>query len=288
MTRSSVPHEPSFRQRIRTAYEQFSPSYRKVADFLLDEYRMAAFLNASGVAQQLNVDPATVVRFAQRLGYPGYPQLAREIQTVVRSELVAAFSPLETGEDEREMLRPHLHQVVEDIQRLLVVNKPESLLGLLDAIANARRVYLLAEGESCHIAALFKVQLYLAGVEAVVVGGGRVDQSLALLDATESDLAISLALDPPFSEVTSTVHAVQQRGIPTCAIVRNHSSAVARMAQQVIVAPQSVTHLNEPTFTQHTTALALLSAIAQLLMSKRTPKVSSTMEELRILWESLA
>ena len=69
--------DPLFRQRIRTAYDQFSPSYRKVADFLLDDYRTAAFLNASGVAQYLDVDPATVVRFAQRLGYPGYPGKGR-------------------------------------------------------------------------------------------------------------------------------------------------------------------------------------------------------------------
>ena len=100
----NIPQEPIFRQRIRAAYDHFSPSYCKVADFLLDEYRTAAFLNASGVAQHLNVDPATVVRFAQRLGYPGYPQLAREVQIAVRRELTAAFAPIEGVEDDEEAL----------------------------------------------------------------------------------------------------------------------------------------------------------------------------------------
>ena len=286
-TQDNVPQEPTFRQRIRAEYERFSPSYSKVADFLLDEYRTAAFLNASGVAQHLDVDPATVVRFAQRLGYPGYPQLAREIQVAVRHELTAAFTPHEGGEDDEESLRPVLYQAAEDIHRLLVVNTPENLQKFLDAVGNARRVYLLAEGESHHIAALFRSQLRLVGIEAIVVTGDRVEQSLALLGATEADLAISFALDPPISETTFAINAVQQRGIPTYAIVRSHSSAAARLAQKVIIAPQSGT-TDEPSFTQHITALTLLSAVTQLLRTQRNREVTSTTKDMLAWWESLA
>jgi DNA-binding MurR/RpiR family transcriptional regulator len=37
------------------------------------------------------VDPATVTRFAQRLGYAGYPELQREIQELVKEELKRAY-----------------------------------------------------------------------------------------------------------------------------------------------------------------------------------------------------
>ncbi len=48
-------------------------------------------MNGSMLSQRLDVDPATVTRFAQRLGYTGYPELLREIQELVKEELKAAY-----------------------------------------------------------------------------------------------------------------------------------------------------------------------------------------------------
>jgi DNA-binding MurR/RpiR family transcriptional regulator len=47
--------------------------------------------NQKRIAQRLEVDPATVTRFAQRLGYAGYPELLREVQELVKEELKAAY-----------------------------------------------------------------------------------------------------------------------------------------------------------------------------------------------------
>ena len=55
-------------QRIRSAYGDLSPSFRKIADFLLESYRDAAFLPASRVAARADVSESVVVRFAGALG----------------------------------------------------------------------------------------------------------------------------------------------------------------------------------------------------------------------------
>jgi DNA-binding MurR/RpiR family transcriptional regulator len=52
-----------------------SKSFARLADFLLDSYVEASFMTASELAQELNLDAATVVRFSQQLGYSGYPKL---------------------------------------------------------------------------------------------------------------------------------------------------------------------------------------------------------------------
>jgi DNA-binding MurR/RpiR family transcriptional regulator len=80
-----------FRERIAQHYERLGPNQKRIADFLTQEYREAAFMNGSGLSQRLEVDPATVTRFAQRLGYAGYPELRREIQELVKEELKAAY-----------------------------------------------------------------------------------------------------------------------------------------------------------------------------------------------------
>ena len=70
----------SYEDRIRHERTQMSKSFAKLADFLLDSYVEASFMTASELAQALNLDAATVVRFSQHLGYKGFPQLQREIR----------------------------------------------------------------------------------------------------------------------------------------------------------------------------------------------------------------
>jgi DNA-binding MurR/RpiR family transcriptional regulator len=80
-----------FKERIGQHYARLGRNQKRIADFLTQEYREAAFMNGSALSQRLDVDPATVTRFAQRLGYAGYPELQREIQELVKEELKAAY-----------------------------------------------------------------------------------------------------------------------------------------------------------------------------------------------------
>ncbi len=78
---------PTFKEIIRSNYGRLSPSYRRVADFLLDNYHEVAFMTATQLAHRVGVDTTTVVHFAQRLGYDGYPELLEEIRHTVRAEM---------------------------------------------------------------------------------------------------------------------------------------------------------------------------------------------------------
>ncbi|MGD2103837.1 MAG: hypothetical protein PVJ55_01830, partial [Anaerolineae bacterium] len=89
-----------FRERIQEKYDDLTPSFRKLADFMLQNQLDAAFMTATELADRLGVDAATVVRFAQELGYTGFRELSKEIQGVVRSELKASYTAdLDTAED---------------------------------------------------------------------------------------------------------------------------------------------------------------------------------------------
>ena len=81
-----------FREQIRKHYDHLSRSYRRVADFILSDYRTAAFMTAAALADAVDVDTTTVVRFAQRLGYPGFPELIEDIQEQVKLELSQTYA----------------------------------------------------------------------------------------------------------------------------------------------------------------------------------------------------
>lgn len=69
--------------RIRERMGDCTPSERKVARTLLAAYPVAGFETVAGLAGLAEVSGATVVRFAARLGYSGFPAF----QKALRSEL---------------------------------------------------------------------------------------------------------------------------------------------------------------------------------------------------------
>ena len=74
-----------YREKIREYYDHLSRSYRKVADYIMSNYYEVSFMNAAQLAYAVGVDTTTVVRFSQRLGYNGYPELLNDIREQVKT-----------------------------------------------------------------------------------------------------------------------------------------------------------------------------------------------------------
>ncbi len=69
-----------FRERVAEARAQsYTPSFEKVSAYIEANVLRAALFTVSKIGQETGVDPATVVRMAQHLGYRGWPELRQEL-----------------------------------------------------------------------------------------------------------------------------------------------------------------------------------------------------------------
>lgn len=76
-----------FRERVAEARAAgFTPSFNKVAEHIESNVLRAALSTASALARETGVDPATVVRMTQRLGYRGWPELREELAAGIVEE----------------------------------------------------------------------------------------------------------------------------------------------------------------------------------------------------------
>lgn len=65
----------------------FSASQRRLARQLAGDLQSFAFSTAAEIARLCEVSEATVVRFAQELGFSGYPALQKEVRRSLRADL---------------------------------------------------------------------------------------------------------------------------------------------------------------------------------------------------------
>ena len=76
-------------QNIKEGMSSFSKGQRLIAAYILEHYDKAAYHTASKLGTIVGVSESTVVRFANELGYEGYPELQRALKKLIRSRLTS-------------------------------------------------------------------------------------------------------------------------------------------------------------------------------------------------------
>jgi DNA-binding MurR/RpiR family transcriptional regulator len=258
-----------YRERIKLIYGHLSPSYRKVADFLLDSYREAAFMNASGLAQHLDVDPATVVRFSQRLGYPGYPELAEEVRGIVRDELITGSTPSASGNG-ASVLHNSLKQDSQNLDEFLVRNPTALLDQVTNALSGAPRVLAVSEGIGGHLVAFFVDQLRQIGRPAEVIPLDAAQSSQVLAGVVPGEVVLGLGLSHYATDVAAILGVANELGAETIGLVESLTSPVAMTAKTVLQIPQKAVG----PLASLTTILSFLSATVQNVCLKNQSECS--------------
>lgn len=245
----------SYEDRIREALPQLSPSLRRLAGFLLDSYVEVSFLTATELAHALDLDPATVVRFSQRIGYPGYPELQREIREKVRQRFLCPPPP-----DDGTPAAAAEAALQEAIQHLEMVRRGfpiEEAQRLLEQVGQSERIWIAADAAARPAAEALSLGLEQAGCVVHVVDSDPTDLSRALAVAEPNHLLLCLAADdePPY--MARGLAAARAAGMATAAILSVPSLEAGRQADIVLAMHAS----REPAQAQ----LALLAASLTLV-----------------------
>ncbi len=249
-----------YRERIAQVYNQLSPSYRRIADFLLNNYREAAFMTAAELGDAVDVDTTTVVRCAQRLGYNGYPDLIRDVQAQVKAELQRSYEPLEGDTSPEATWQRSLLRDSENLQQVLGL-PTEVLEALIDTLKSARHVLVLGAGYGGYLGEAFAAALRHLGMWVDYVPAEVMSQAFALGHLERGDAAIGVAASPYAGEVAVALQLAKDRGVKTVGIFGSYSSPIARVAELKIFAPAA----SGGPYASLTAIAAVLTAILQVL-----------------------
>ncbi len=227
----------SYVERIRETRAELSPSFEKLADFLLDSYAHAALLSATEIGHSLDVDTATVVRFAQFLGYKGYPELQREIRDKLRKELLEEdFIEPNTSAEAVEVAMKELAHGLDLTRRSFSIEQAEAMISALD---EAQRVIILAEGLALAPARNLAAWLEAAGYNIHLSGGSLSDLARALAGARKGDMVVAIEVDEDNPHLYEAIAEAKASGISTGALVSAPSSPAASQADYVLAAYQT-------------------------------------------------
>jgi DNA-binding MurR/RpiR family transcriptional regulator len=156
--------------KIRSERDQMSAIERRIADFILENAHLLRDYSSQQLASALGISQSSVVKFSQKIGFKGYPDLKYSVGAAVARNGAAedsAPAPAAT-KDDFEYLADSLRQskmAAEEETRLLNPRASlEKVVGMLD---NAGKVFVCGLGEDGLYAREFALRLSLLGMMTV-------------------------------------------------------------------------------------------------------------------------
>jgi len=236
-----------FRERIQAKYSELTPSFRKLADFILQRQLDAAFMTATEMANRMGVDAATVVRFAQNLGYSGFRELIKEVQRVLKAELIASYSPDLNALDDVGLFRSLLENEKHNLE-LAQSRLTEQADTILPTLLNAQRIWVMGQGRCAHLAALCAYVLREIGLPAIAIAPDPLEAAENLKGVGAEDLVVGFSLTGMDLSVADAVGFARQRGAKTFVFSASPVTAAALAAETTIICP-GPTQAHVPSFT---------------------------------------
>jgi DNA-binding MurR/RpiR family transcriptional regulator len=236
-TTTSSP-EPTWREQMTAALSRMSPSYRKVASFLLEQTNTAAFMPGNQLAHHLDLDPATIVRFAQMLGYRGYPELSAEIRASVRARLgitpQAARPAASTPSAQWQGGLLAGAAALRNIASVIVWKDARRFLSIL---RGAPSIVVVAQGPDLVLARWLTGVLRQAGRRALVLNADPALSSALAGTLHGGDVILGVAVTATGEAVAEVLSAGRARGARTLALATSAATPAGRAGEVVLVCP---------------------------------------------------
>lgn len=154
--------------RIRQLYPRLALNERRLADYLLSQPERARHLSSQKLAEEAGVSQSSVVKFAQKLGYKGFPALKLALsESLADKDAITVHNHILSDDPLKVVGEKLFTEKQSAIRATLDINSEEKLRETLHLLENAQRILLAGIGASGLVAKDFSWKLMKIGINAV-------------------------------------------------------------------------------------------------------------------------
>ncbi len=255
---------------VKARFPDMSPQFQIGARYLMDSPTEVPVESMRSIASRAGVQPATLVRLAQSLGYEGWEPLR---QVFVRG---LHQTPRRYADQARDTLRRrHTGSVLErqvtihaDNLRLLEAQNTESLPEAARILAKAEHVHIVGFRASQPAAQTlhYLYRLFRNTVTLLRGDAGMLEMELRTL--ARGDAVVIVGFAPYSQEAMRVAAAAHARGCSIIAVCDSKLAPMARNAAVTLLFPTTTSSF----FPSSAGATVLVEALAAQLLSRAGPK----------------
>jgi DNA-binding MurR/RpiR family transcriptional regulator len=239
MSITDIPRDfPALKVLIEARAQDLPKRLGQVAQYALQHADEMAFGTVASIAEEALVQPSTLVRFAQSLGFQGFSELQEVFRSRLRERVLSYEERL-----------AHLHaQSVEAHQASVIFSgfaeaAEKSLRDLrvrLDGEKLEQAVALLASAETIYLVGLrrsFPISSYMSyafgklAIKNQLIGATAGLAAEDVSFATKQDVMLAISFTPYASETVKLAQSASARGVPVISITDSAFSPLVPVAK---------------------------------------------------------
>lgn len=209
----------------------------QVAAYALDNPDNIAFGTTASIAASAGVQPSTLIRFSQLLGFDGFTSMQvlfrdrlRERTPSYDERLAALRAKVNTDADHRSVLDGFVAAATTSLGNMARTIDEAQLDKAVSVLAKAETIYILGRRRSYPIASYLAYALGKLGVRSQLVESASGLNAEIIGFATPADAAIALSFAPYASETIEETASISALGASVVAITDSAFSPLAQSA----------------------------------------------------------
>lgn len=268
---------------IQLKFPRLSKGQKLIAEYILKHYDKAAFMTAAKLGVSVGVSESTVVRFANELGFSGYPKLQKSLQELIKNKLTTVQRIELSNElvSEETALKGVLKSDMENIRATLEKINHKTFEDVVNSIFAAKKIYIIGLRSSSALSEFLGFYLHLILDNVHVVGYGVSDIFEQIINVSEDDLVIGIGFPRYAARTIESLSYAKSKGAKVVAITDSLLSPLAARADHTLIAQSNMASFVD-------SLVAPLSVINALIISvglREKDKISTIFANLENIWE---
>lgn len=271
-------------QQMTARMPEFSKGQRLIAQYILNHYDRAAYMTASRLGSLVEVSESTVVRFANELGFAGYPEMQRALQELVRTNLTAA-QRMEVADNllnKNNILDKVLQADADKIRHTLDAIDREAFYNAVEKIVQARNIYILGVRSSAALAEFltFNFRMMFDNVRAV---DGKTGTEIfeQLLNIGPRDVLIAISFPRYSKRTVRAVEFAHRAGADVVALTDSAASPLAPGSDQLLIARSDMASFVDSLVAP----LSIINAMVAAVSMQKHDEVTERLHRLERIWD---
>lgn len=225
-------------EEIAKIKDGLSPAYKRIATYILKEYSQVGFMSIEELSSMACASKASVVRFSRRLGFSGFNELKKAIQSELRRRL-SPYEKIATTDLDRAPIENQLKLLAQNE----INNLKNTLSGIeeeihkwVESIRLARNIYFGGFGATKHVVSLMQYTISVLQKKPTWLLTGSVSDfsfNIKLMDS--ADVLIVMTFPPYSKEIEYMVDFAGERKVRTLLVTDSIECPIYSRAYSVIV-----------------------------------------------------
>lgn len=271
------------KSRIQKNYESLSKNHKHLADFIIENFDNVPFLSVQDIAKSTSLSVASVVRFAQRIGFKGFLEMREEIAHHLQHKIKnkQMFSLIDGAGPREDTLIEVAEHDINNINESLNLIDRESFKKAVELILKAERVFTSGLGISYLLAQILAYQLNQVAVNASNFTHNYSSFMEQILFLNSKDLIIALSFPPYSKETIEAVKFAKKNKIKILSLTNKDASPISFLSDVSLIIKS-----DNMLFTNSFAAISvLINAIATECAIKNKTKANKMLNNINKIME---